>query len=394
MKIEEVFQCIDEERLFGLACDLVRIPSHSGTPGQEREISGFVEALLRDWGMEVTLQETESDRFNVLAKMSGENGGRSLTLNGHLDTVPPGRGMEAPFSATIREGWLHGRGSVDMKGAVAAMMYTLYLIKRCGIVLGGDLYFTGVVGEETGGMGTRFLMRGGFRSDFAIVGEPTDLNLVTSHKGVEQLEIRLKGRAAHASMPERGTNAICAMSDFVQSVKNSLIPELRKRTQRHVGSATMSFGLIQGGEKVNMVADFCRLQIDRRWVETESRDQVLAEIEAILHRICERDPALGAEVVPLHPAEGYFGPFAIPEDHELTVRAKKALTEAGMVPKISGMQGWTDAATLMHAGIPTLLLGPGSVAQAHSDDERVELRQLVEATKCYLALTKAVCGWR
>lgn len=393
MKIEKVFAQIDEEKLFCIVNDLIRIPSHSGTPGQEREVSRFVEDLLRRWGFEVILQEVQDSRSNVIAKAGGHDEGKSLALNGHLDTVPPGRDMKDPYRPEIKDGRLHGRGSCDMKGAVAAMMYTLYLLKECDIGLRGDLYFTSVVGEETGGIGTRFLVRDGFRPDFAVVGEPTNLNLVTSHKGVEQIEIRVRGRAAHASMPDHGVNAIAAVSDFIQRLEKELVPELRKRSQEQVGPATLSFGVIQGGEKVNMVPDFCSLQIDRRWVKTERLPQVVSEVESILERVCEKDPALSAELVSLHPADGYFGPFAISENHELITFAKQALNLAGRPSKICGMQGWTDAATFMHAGIPAALLGPGSVAQAHTSGEYVELSQLVDATKCYLALTKTICGW-
>jgi acetylornithine deacetylase/succinyl-diaminopimelate desuccinylase len=394
MKIETVFERIDEEKLIGIANDLIRIPSHSATPGQEKEISRFVEDFMRRWGFEVILQEVQESRSNVIVKLGGHDEGKSLVLNGHLDTVPPGRDMKDPYRPEIRKGCLHGRGSCDMKGAVAAMMYTLYLLKQCDIRLGGDLYFTGVVGEETGGVGTRFLVKNGFRPDFAIVGEPTNLNLVTSHKGVEQLEIRVRGKSAHASMPDHGVNAITAMSDFIQRLDKELVPELRKRSQEQVGPATLSLGVIQGGEKVNMVPDFCSLQIDRRWVKTERLPQVVSEIEDILERVCEKDPALSAELVSLHPVDGYFGPFAISENHKLITCARQALKLAGRPSKICGMQGWTDAATLMHAGIPAVLLGPGSVAQAHTSGEYVTLSQLVDATKCYLALTKTICGWR
>jgi acetylornithine deacetylase/succinyl-diaminopimelate desuccinylase-like protein len=251
-----------------------------------------------------------------------------------------------------------------------------------------------VVGEETGGTGTRFLTKSGFRSDFAVVGEPTNLDLVISHKGVSRLEIRVRGRAAHASMPEQGVNAISAVSDFIQRVEEELIPELRKRSQDRVGSATLCFGVIQGGHKSNIVPDFCRLQIDRRWVETETLPQVVSEIEAILHRVCQRDPTLKGEIVSLHPPEGYFGPFTIPETHELVKMAKLAMNRAGISPRIAGMGCWSDAATLMHAGIPTILLGPGSLAQAHTNDESIELNQLADATKCYLSLIETVCGWK
>jgi len=388
-----VFEAINEEKLVGIANDLIRIPSHSATPGQEKEISRFVEDFMRRSGFEVVLQEVQKSRCNVMVKLGGHEEGESLALNGHLDTVPPGQDMKDPYRPAIRKKRLHGRGSCDMKGAVAAMMYTLCLLKQCDIRLGGDLYFTGVVGEETGGVGTRFLVKNGFRPDFAIVGEPTNLNLVTSHKGVEQLEIRVRGKSAHASMPDHGVNAITAVSDFIQRLDKELVPELRKRSQEQVGSATLSLGVIQGGEKVNMVPDFCRLQIDRRWVKTERLPQVVSEIENILKRVCEKDPALRAELVSLHPADGYFGPFAISENHKLITCARQALKLAGRPSKICGMQGWTDAATLMHAGIPAVLLGPGSVAQAHTSGEYVTLSQLVDAIKCYLALTKTICGW-
>jgi len=394
MEIEKVFESLEEEKLFNLVEDLIRVPSHSDTPGQEREISRFVEDLLRSWGVDVTLQKVEDDRCNVIAKMEGHNVGKSLALNGHLDTVPPGQAMKDPYRPVIENGCLHGRGASDMKGAVGAMIYTLYLLKRCRINLGGDLYFTGVVGEETGGTGTRFLVRNGFRSDFAVVGEPTNLDLVTSHKGVTRLEIRVRGKAAHASMPERGANAINAVSDFIQRVEKELIPELHKRSQEQVGTATLTFGVIQGGTKGNMVADSCRLQIDRRWVKTEVLTQVVSEIEDILHKVCEKDPALSGEIISLHPSDAYFGPFAIPENHELVRTAKQAMNLVGISPKISGMPCWSDAATLMNAGIPTILLGPGSLDQAHTDDECVELDQLINATKCYLALIKTICGWR
>jgi acetylornithine deacetylase/succinyl-diaminopimelate desuccinylase len=394
MKIEEVFESVDEDMLLSITKDLIQIPSHSGTPGQEREISRFVEGLFQGWGLDVMLQEVQDGRSNVLAKIGGSRGGKNLALNGHLDTVPPGRDMTDPYRTVIQEGRLFGRGSADMKGAVAAMIYTLHLLKSCQMRLMGDLHFTGVVGEESGGTGTRFLTKSGFKPDCAVVGEPTNLDLVTSHKGVEQLEVRIRGRAAHGSMPDRGVNAISAASEFIQRLEKELIPQFQTRSQEQVGTATLNVGVIQGGDKVNMVADFCSVQIDRRWVKTEELGQVVSEIEDAVREVCKKDPGLKAEVVSLHPRDGYFGPFAISKDHELITRAKEALKLADVPPRISGMQGWTDAATLMHAGIPAVLLGPGDVAQAHTTGEYLEISQLVTATKCYLALTKTICGWK
>ncbi|UCE50873.1 MAG: M20 family metallopeptidase [Desulfobacterales bacterium] len=394
MDIDYVCERIDEEKLVNIIADLIRIPSHSDVPGQEGEIVGFVNDLLLEWGIDATLQKVAEDRFNIIVKMKGYNGGQSLALNGHLDTVPPGEGMKQPYHPVVENGCLYGRGSCDMKGAVGAMLYTLYLLKKCEVRLGGDLYFTAVVGEETGGTGTRSLIRRGFRSDYAVVGEPTGLDLVISHKGVLQLEIKIRGKAAHASMPECGVSAIRAVSDFIQRLEKDLVPRLHQRIQKHVGAATLNFGVIQGGVKVNTVADCCSLQIDRRWVESETQAQIISEIEAILHEVCNKNPALKPEVISLIPSDGYFGPFAISEDHRLIRFAKQAMNMVEKSPRIAGMQCWSDAATLMKAGIPTVLLGPGSLAQAHTNDEFVELNQLVDAAKCYLALTSVICGWR
>jgi acetylornithine deacetylase/succinyl-diaminopimelate desuccinylase len=135
MEIEKLFAWIDERELAKIVQDMIRIPSHSETPGQEREVSGFVEEMLGGWGYDVALQEVQDGRSNVIATAKGEKGGRSLLLNGHLDTVPPGQRMMDPYGSVIKDGRLYGRGSSDMKGAIGAMLYTLYLLKRCEIHL-------------------------------------------------------------------------------------------------------------------------------------------------------------------------------------------------------------------------------------------------------------------
>ncbi|MCD4761027.1 M20/M25/M40 family metallo-hydrolase, partial [bacterium] len=207
MKLDNIFNMINKEELLSEAENLIRIPSHLYTPGKEKEISKFIAGRFRNENFNVDLQEVEHSRYNVIVKMSGNRKGKSLALNGHLDIVPPGEDMVTPYNPTIKNGRLYGRGSADMKGAVGAMMYTLILLKKCRVILRGSVYFTGVIGEETGGTGTRFLVNSGFKPDFVIVGEPTNLNLVTSHKGVQQLSITIKGKAAHGDIPNKGVNA-------------------------------------------------------------------------------------------------------------------------------------------------------------------------------------------
>lgn len=392
MKLETLLESIEERELLEIVQDLIRIPSHLKIEQQEKQVSAFVRDELVKMGIEVDFQEVEKGRCNVIAKMKGKGGGRSLAFNGHLDTVPPGEGMRDPYLPVVKEGRLYGRGSCDMKGAVGAMMYTLLLFKKAGLTLEGDLYFTAVVGEETGGVGTRHLVQHGFRADYAIVGEPTDLTIVSSHKGVCSIEVEIRGRACHGSIPEQGSNAIVAVSDFIQKVKEKLLPELSRRTQEHVGCATLNFGVIHGGTKVNIVADRCTLELDRRWVRGESMQDAANEIESLVGEVCERDPGLHGEVRVLQPHDAYLGPLCVPEDHEVIGLVKNALRSIGRSPVVTGMQGWTDAATLHHGGTPTVIFGPGSISQAHTVEEYVEISQLIEAVKSYIAIAASVCG--
>ncbi len=206
-------------------------------------------------------------------------------------------------------------------------MHDIYLepFKKNRIELKGDLYFTGIVGEETGGTGTRHLVDDGFDVDYVIVGEPTDLDICISHKGAHLLEIMIKGRSAHASMPEKGVNAIVAMSEFIMKTKERLVPELNRRFQDMVGSPTLSFGLINGGKKVNMVADTCTVEIDRRWINDESIPRIISEFKELLEEVCKDDPVLEYKIISTLPPDGYFGPFIIPGSHEFVLRLRKIL---------------------------------------------------------------------
>lgn len=391
MKLQQLYKHIEEKKLIEIAGDLIRIPSHLNVDGKEQHVAVHVERLLVNMGFAVDMREVEDGRCNVIVKIEGNKKGRSLVLNGHLDTVPPGAGMKDPYLPRVSDGRLYGRGACDMKGAVGSMIYALYLLKRYGISFSGDLFFTAVIGEETGGAGTRHLVNSGFRADFAVVGEPTELRICTSHKGVCNILVTFRGRACHGSVPEQGANAIIAASDFIQRMKKQLFPRLSERLQDRVGAATINVGVIEGGTKVNIVADRCALELDRRWVEGESMQSAVSEIEEIAETVCEKDPFLSYEVKILNSEAGYYGPLHVPEDHEIVGLVSDALGRIGERPKIIGMQGWTDAATLYHAGIPAVLFGPGSLSQAHTNDEWVEVRQLVESVKGYIAIAAEIC---
>ena len=390
MKLDEAIDLINEEELVEILEGLIRVPGHVNYDGQEKEISNYTADILKKEKINTEMQEVEPGRLNVIGKINGKNNGKSLVLNGHLDTVPPNDSMKS-YEPKINGGKIYGLGTSDMKGAVAAMLYSLIIIKRASIELDGDLYFTGVIGEESGGTGTRFLINSGFRTDYFIVGEPTELKIVNSHKGCFLIDVIIEGKAAHASIPEKGANAIAAMGNFIYKINKEYIPELNKRIQQGVGCATLSYGIIQGGKKVNVVADKCVLQIDRRWIASEKNKQLAKEIEKFLIDVCMENKDLKFYTVEKLPPDGYFGPFFLPENNEFVSMCKDAISMTGRKPLMSSMTGWTDGATILHAGIPGLILGPGSIGQAHAADEWVSLKEVTDAVKIYLSLIFKIC---
>jgi len=394
LKETEIFENISGEEVVDLVKDLIRIPSHAKAKSQEKKAAHFLADKLKKEGIDVRLQKVEDDRFNVIGMIQGESKGRSLILNGHLDTVPPSPEMIDPYNPKLRNGKLYGRGAADMKGAIGAMVYSLIAIKRSGITLDGNLIFTGVIGEESPGHGgTGYMVKYGPKADMAIVGEPTNLKIVVTHKGVDRIKINIKGKAAHSSTPQRGVNAISKATKFIHAIEKDLIPELNKRKHNLLGSPTINIGIIEGGINPNTVPDNCVIQIDRRWIPGESPSTIIKEFEDILNHLKENDPEFKAELKRMeYLEETPHSPLEISEDHYIVKALKKSLHKISLSPEISGISGWTDAALLNNqAKMPTVVFGPGSLAQAHSDVEFINVDSLLTATKIYILTALEVC---
>lgn len=387
----EVLNLIDKEELIEFIKSLISIPSHKLTEGQERQLGRFLADTLAKEGIEVHLQEVGDCRANVIGLIKGTEDGQSLMLNGHLDTVPP-LDMPDPFTPRIMDGKLYGRGAADMKAGLGAMAYALMILQRAKIKLQGTLLLAGVIGEESGGIGTAFLVRNGPRADMAIVGEPTDLDIVIAHKGTEWLEIAVKGKAAHGSVPQEGVSAIIGATKVIQAIQERLVPKLQERRHELLNPPTINIGVIRGGEQPNIVPDECRLQLDRRWLPTETLESVIGELQHILAELAESDPRFCAtlrrmeetSMVPHHPLE-------TSATHPLVRTLKEVLQELRINSSLRGVDYWTDGASLSQAGIPTVVFGPGSIAQAHSDEEFVKLESVLIATKAYILTALRIC---
>ncbi|MBN1678343.1 MAG: M20 family metallopeptidase [Candidatus Thermoplasmatota archaeon] len=392
---QKVLRTVKKAEVERLVRDLVRIPSHEDVPTQEKEVAEHLHEFLEDEGVESRLRTVERNRPNVIAAVKGSSGGRSLMLNGHTDTVPAYDMNIPPFKPDVRNGRLYGRGSLDMKGGLGAMAMALVAIERSKVELDGNLYLTAVVGEERRSEGTEDIILRGPRADMAIVGEPTDMEIQPSHRGLEWLEAHFHGKAAHGGQADRGVNAISMAARFVGKVEEDLLPKLRARKSRHTLPPTLNLGVIQGGQQPSSVADHCVVRIDRRWVPEETLQQVFGEILQIFDELKKEDPRFKAELRrdPANMKTMTHVPNVVRKDHRVVVSLARAIKDVTKRPaKISTFWGWTDAALMTHFGkMPTVVFGPGG-AGAHSRVEYVFVDDLIQCAHVYSMAALDICG--
>ena len=370
--------------------DLVKIESVNPAlvPGGEGEekIARYVADFLRRAGLEIDLQQVAPGRFNTVGILRGSGGGRSLMLNGHLDTVGVA-GMAEPFSARVEERRLYGRGAQDMKGGLAAALVAAESLAR-GPRLKGDVILAGVADEEYQSVGTRALLAGGMKSDAAIVMEPTGLEIATAHKGFAWAEIATFGRAAHGSRPEEGLDAILFMGRVLTEIER-----LGKRLASGPAHPLLGWGsvhasLISGGQELSSYPARCKLSLERRLVPGEDNAVLEAELREIVSNLTSRDPDFKAQLT-----LGYWArPLETPRE-TLIVRTLARSTRAvlGRDPMIGTQSFWTDAALLSEAGIPSVLFGPGGEG-LHSAVEYVHLDQVAVCAEVLAGCARAFCG--
>jgi acetylornithine deacetylase/succinyl-diaminopimelate desuccinylase len=384
---------MDDRGILELLLEMVKAPSHPGVERQEEAAAQALAAYLGGRGIPAELIEVRPGRPNVLASVAGPKPGPHLVLCGHLDTVPPNAGSKAEFfSGATREGRMFGRGTVDMKGALAAMAGALVDVRDAGGLASGKVTLAAVVDEEMESLGAEALIRGGLRAEGAVVGEPTSNRVAIGHKGLEWLEVRFRGRAAHGSTPEAGISAIAAAAHFASLVESELVPAFGRRGDPVLGLPVINLGTIAGGQQPSMVAADCVVQLDRRWVTTESIDQVMGDLEALLAKVRAARPGLATSLLrmPGGMATMLHGPLVIDKGHPLVGAALGAFADLGLAaPPLDVFPAWTDGALLAReAGIPTLVWGPGELALAHSAEESVALDEVLQAARLYAAAAR------
>ena len=373
---------IKEEEITNLAQELIKIPSDE-TAG-EKEVCEYLESFLKSLGMKVRLQEVLPNRPNIIAEVIGDEVGKSIMFNGHVDTVPVGdikKWSMDPYSAIIKDNKLFGRGSTDMKGAIASMIIAMKFIMNNVEKFNGKIIFTGVMAEETTGLGTQKIVEENIKTDMAVVGEPSDEKIYRAHKGTMWFNLSTYGKLEHSSESNsESNNAIINMMKLIMEI-NEISKELETIENNLVGHPSINIGLIDGGTKQNMIADSCRISIDRRTLPEEKTEEVLDKLRIRLDGLRSLDDRLtfDLEIDTIREA------VEVAESEQIVQEVKNALNKViNKNPTISGMKATTDMSILVNQGnIPSVIYGPGFIKQAHTVDEFIEVKRLVESSQVY-----------
>jgi len=396
MNDNKILKKVSDDELYEIASDLVKIPSYTGLENQEKKVADYIYEFFKKEKIEVKSYKVLEGRPNIVAIIRGTGKGKSLMLSGHMDTVPPYKMKINPFSGEIENEKLYGRGSCDMKGALACMMSAMAAIKKSGEKLSGNLVFTAVINEEQKSEGTEYLVKNGPYTDAAIVGEPTNLNIAAGHRGLEWFEIDIIGKTTHGGTPSEGINAISKAAKLITRIETDLIPKFKDRKHPLIGGPQLNFGVIKGGDQPSSVAGRCSIYIDRRWIPSESFDLIVNEFKSIINDLKKEDSSFNAEI------HRYFEdsdmmlhkPLEIDMKHPIILSLEKSIRKSTeKSPKIVSFQAWTDASLLSNFGnIPSVVFGPGYLKDAHSDVEFIDLYQLKKAYEIYTLTSIDFCN--
>jgi len=361
----------------------------------EAEYARFVADYGERFGATVTFDEVLPGRPNVLLRLPATDGRSTqdsprLLFDIHLDTVPL-EPMQDALTPTIKEGKLRARGACDTKGSMAAALIALHRLATSNTPRHADILLLGTVDEEYLKRGATHAVQSGMCKGVtaAVVGEPTTLRPVIAHKGAVRWKIVTHGRAAHTSRPENGVNAIYGMVEVIEALREKLDPKLALETHPLLTPPTLTVGTIEGGVGVNIVPDTTTIALDRRTLPREDPDAILAEVDAILKEVESRTPGLRIErQTPNLVERGLETPSDSPIV-KLAVEACAATLGSREAAQPVGVPYGTDGTQLSGtARIPTVVLGPGDIAQAHTADEWVELAQVEQSTEIYLRIMR------
>jgi len=365
--------------------ELVRIPSVNpdNAPGTDQTGEANLAAWLANWleglGAEVTLEEVKPGRPNLIARFAPLDGRPRILLGPHLDTVGVGGMIIDPFSGEIHNDRVWGRGSSDTKGPMAAMLWALRETREWQADARVAVDFVAFMAEESGQWGSKeFVKRHASDYTFAVVGEPTSMQVVHVTKGSLWATLRATGKAAHSSQPERGDNAVMKLARALDALDREVTPKLATFTHPVLGRSTMNVGVIRGGSRPNVIPDLAEAEIDIRI--TPALHAAGGALELLTATIA----SLGLPLEIVKPHEN--NPMETDPGHPVV----QALLATDAATKLDGAPWFSDAAHLSHGGVPAICIGPGSIDQAHTIDEFIDIPALQAGTEFFTRFVRSV----
>jgi acetylornithine deacetylase/succinyl-diaminopimelate desuccinylase-like protein len=366
--------------------ELIALPSVNpsflppGDPnGGEARMADFVAVTAARAGLDIDFQKVLPGRSNVLARLapSGKPKQRIL-LAPHLDTVNVVSSEQ--FTPKLSSGRIYGRGACDTKGSVAALLNAVCELARQGKrPASTEIVFAGLVDEENTQCGSRALASSRLKADLAIVGEPTNLRVVTAHKGSLWLRLETHGKAAHGSVPHMGRNAVHEMSRVVDLLQTRYAATLKRRRHPLLGRPTVSVGFMKGGTQPNIVPAHCVAGVDRRTIPGETDASVRKELAALFRQH-------GLHVT-MHSEKTWS---CLPLETDSRLPLVDQFLRTALQKKAAGVDYFCDASILAQGGIPSVVFGPGDIAQAHTSDEWISQRSLRGAAVLMLKFLRAL----
>lgn len=374
--------------LTDLVSNLIAIPSvnpaHSSDPSitGELKMADHLTQLMKNRGLEVERRfPVGQDRPAVIGRSQPANVTATLMVEMHLDTVGVADMRIDPFHATIKEGRLYGRGSCDMKGSMASFFHALTPARIDSLSQRGiQLWVVGAPDEETGLGGSIKLAAEGLGADFAIILEPTRCLPVIAHKGALWYEVILRGRAGHGSQPEKGVSTNAALATFLPAL--FAIHQKLADTYTHplLGSSTLNIGKIDGGQTYNIIPERTLLQLDRRVIPNEPATLFPQQVNALIADMVSRGLLLDGDC----PLSCETTPFATQADSPLVKALQQSIEHISGEPALPFGTSWvSDASPFSQTCGQTLVFGPGDIAQAHTEDEFIEISQLERAAEIF-----------
>jgi acetylornithine deacetylase/succinyl-diaminopimelate desuccinylase family protein len=370
--------------------DLVALPSVNpmgrhvqGHEFHEHQVTAYLVSFFSDLGVAAELQPVAPGRNNVVARFESPGPKRTVLWEVHQDTVPVDGMTIAPFGATIQGDRLYGRGACDIKGGMAAMLTAFARLVENRPLGAMNVVLACTVDEEHTFLGVQELVKRGVQADFAVIAEPTALDIVNAHKGVARLTLSTTGVACHSSRPEQGISAIYRMGRVLAAIERFAEKLGTGPADPLLGPPAMSVGRIEGGASVNTVPDSCHIEIDRRIIPGENPAHTAEELLQFL-----RENGIDFDLD--CPPPWMSMPALSPEGSEEIVRLlSQAIDSVTGGHRVMPVPYGTDASTIANAGIPAVVFGPGDIAQAHTKDEWVSLEQVKKASEILFELACA-----